>query len=613
MAEFGVKATELSGPSSAGAQALAPVQKDAVTFNTSWLQSAGNAIESWIKATPAVDPSRADIEDRYAKRVSEYQQALDQGFLTPSQFAAKRASLFSEITISAGEKWGAGLVYQRLGKLHSATSDGAGVSEADRQAKAMSDAKNKLVTDAVSQGLLPAHMAGDVGSQDTVVSLMQEMSANDERIKRQSAITDAQYKAAAEGRAASKDERERIDYQREENAKNYLMVQGPTTQEAAQTLINSGIEAINKGGDGKLILQDSLNSLNMMEQSMMNSVGFSRDSQSAVKASFDGYRQIIRDSFDPTKMAERDGANQKMRLLAVSKGMMDKDPSLTNIAATAQLLGPNVINTMVSTSLMADFVAARKGQAAPSVLSGDLLTQSDLNKVFNDNMKAFRMGEPVPRERLAQTAEGMNSVFKAVGQVKPEDKVNVMKGLELMASPATASLLSQGAVDPDSWGAAMTTYKSYVQKDMYEKAIQAFAAPIVVPGAGLGEAPREELRFPVASQTKLEANAEGVITVVPNFTHSAFAATPAGQRAAGIRISQMNQMTAGLGMILRIEAHAAGRTDYDKFLEENGSTMFPDIYQSPQDAEMVAKTKYRWIGGPRGLPTSYERVKDGGE
>lgn len=607
MAEFGVKATELSGPSSAGAQALAPVQKDAVTFNTSWLQSAGNAIESWIKATPAVDPSRADIEDRYAKRVSEYQQALDQGFLTPSQFAAKRASLFSEITISAGEKWGHGLVYQRLGKLHSATSDGAGVSEADRQAKAVSDAKNKLVTDAVSQGLLPAHMAGDVGSQDTIVALMQELAANDERIKRQSAITDAQHKAAAEGRAVDKFERERIDYQREENAKNYLMVQGPTTQEAAQTLINSGIEAINKGGDGKLILQDSLNSLNMMEQSMLNAVGFSRDSQAAVKASFDGYRQIIRDSFDPTKIAERDGANQKMRLLAVSKGMMDKDPSLTNIAATAQLLGPNVINTMVSTSLMADFVAARKGQPAPSVLSGDLLTQSDLNKIFNDNMKAFRMGEPVPRERLAQTAEGMNSVFKAVGQVKPEDKVNVMKGLELMASPATASLLSQGAVDPDSWGAAMNTYKTYVQKDMYEKAIQAFAAPITVPEAN----DRPALNIPLSTQVRLSANQQGEIQVDPAFTNSVFTATPEGRRAADMRMAQIRSQLAGVSMILRIEAHAAGTSDYDKFLQQNGSKMFPDIYSTPEELQKIKDTGYEWIGGPKHLPSSYRKIDNG--
>lgn len=613
MAEFGAKATELSGPSMAGAQALAPVQNDPLTFNTSWLSSAGNAIEGWIKGTPAVDPSRADIEDRYAKRVSELQQATDQGFLSPSQFAAKRSALFQEITISAGEKWGTGLVYQRLGKLHSQTADASGVSETERQAKAITDARNQLITDGVKKGIVPPHVAASVGDQDRVIALMQDIAVNDEKIQRAQAATDAQFRMNGETRAADKDARERIDYQRNEDTMKYLSNQAPATQEATQLLLDTGIEAINKGGDPKFILQDSLNSLNKMEQSMMQSLMYSKDAQTAAKASFDGYRQIIKDGFDPTKIAERDGANQKIRLGIISKAMMDKDPSLAQIAATTQLLGPNVVTNMVSTIFTADIVAARKGQAAPSVLKGDLLTQTDLNKVFNDNMKAFRQGESVPRERLAQTAEGMNSVFKAVGQVKPEDKVNIMKSLELMASPATASLTSQGAVDPDSWGAAMTTYKSYVRNDMYEKAIQAFAAPIVVPGAGLGEAPREELRFPVASQTKLEANAEGVITVVPNFTHSAFQATPAGQRAAGIRISQMNQMTAGLSMILRIEAHAAGRTDYGKFLEENGSTMFPDIYLSPQDAELVAKTKYRWIGGPRGLPSSYERIKDGGE
>lgn len=613
MAEFGAKATELSGPSMAGAQALAPVQKDPLTFNTSWLGAAGNAIEGWIKNTPAVDPSRVDIEDRYAKRVSELQQATDQGFLSPSQFAAKRSALFQEITISAGEKWGTGLVYQRLGKLHSQTADASGVSEAERQAKAITDARNKLITDGVAQGILPAHVASSVGDQDRVIALMQDIAVNDEKIKRQTALTDAQFKMNAETRSADKDARERVDYQRNEDTMKYLSNQAPATQEATQLLLDTGIEAINKGGDPKFILQDSLNSLNKMEQSMMQSLMYSKDAQSAAKASFDGYRQLIKDGFDPTKIAERDGANQKIRLVGLSQAMMNKDPAIANIAASAQLLGPNVINSMVSTSIAADFIAARKNEPSPSVLKGDTVTQGQLNKVFNDNMKAAKQGENIPKERLAQTAEGMNSVFKALGKVTPDQGLNISKGLELMASPATAELLKHGAVDPDSWGSAMTTYKSYVQKDMYEKAIQTFAAPIVIPGAGLGESPREELRFPVASQTKLEANAEGVVTVVPNFTHSAFQATPAGQRAAGIRISQMNQMTNGLSMILRIEAHAAGRTDYGKFLEENGSTMFPDIYQSPQDAEMVAKTKYRWIGGPRGLPTSYERIKDGGE
>lgn len=607
MAEFGAKATELSGPSMAGAQALAPVQNDPLTFNTSWLSSAGNAIEGWIKGTPAVDPSRADIEDRYAKRVSELQQATDQGFLSPSQFAAKRAALFSEITISAGEKWGTGVVYQRLGKLHSATADASGVSEAERQAKAITDARNQLITDGVKKGIVPPHVAASVGDQDRVIALMQDIAVNDEKIQRAQAATDAQFRMTAETRAADKDARERIDHQRNEDTMKYLSNQAPATQEATQLLLDTGIEAINKGGDPKFILQDSLNSLNKMEQSMMQSLMYSKDAQAAAKASFDGYRQLIKDGFDPTKIAERDGANQKIRLLGLSQGMMNKDPALANIAASAQLLGPNVVNSMVSTSIAADFIAARKNEPSPSVLKGDMVTQGQLNKVFNDNMKAAKQGENIPKERLNQTAEGMNSVFKALGKVTPDQGLNISKGLELMASPATAELLKRGAVDPDSWTQAMSTYKNYVQKDMYEKAIQAFATPIQVPGANGSPS----LAIPLASQIKLTADSSGNIQVQPDFNHSAFTATPEGRRAADMRMAQIRSQLAGVSMILRIESHAAGTSDYNDYLEKNGSVMFPDLYTTPAELKKIEATGYRWNGGPKHLPTSYTRIDNG--
>lgn len=607
MAEFGARATELSGPSAAGAQVLAPVQKDPLTFNTSWLAGAGNAIETFLKGTPAVDPSRADIEDRYAKRVSEFQQALDQGFISPSQFAAKRASLFSEITISAGEKWGTGLVYQRLGKLHSATADASGVSEAERQAKAVTDARTKLVTDAVAQGIVPAHVAESVGDQDKLLAIMQDIAVNDEKIKRQTALTDAQIKMNGETRAAAKDARDRVDYQRNQDALSYLSQQAPAAGEAAQLMLDTATEAINKGGDPKFILADSLNSLNKMEQRMMQSLTYSKDAQASVKASFDGYRQLVKDGLDPTKIAERDAANQKIRLLTLNKGMMDKDPALANIAASAQLLGPNVINTMVSTSIAADFIAARKNQPSPSVLSGDTFTQTQLNKVFNVNMKAAKSGEPIPKERLNQTAEGMNSVFKALGKVTPDQGLNISKGLELMASPATAELLKRGAVDPDSWTAAMSTYRNYVQKDMYEKAIQAFAAPIQVPGAN----GNPSLAIPLASQIKLTADSSGNIQVQPEFTHSVFTATAEGRRAAIMRMAQIRSQLAGVSMILRIESHAAGTSDYNDFLEKNGATMFPDIYTTPAELKKIEATGYRWNGGPKHLPSSYTRIDNG--
>ena len=116
MAEFGARATELSGPSTAGAQALAPVQRDPITFDTNLLRGAGKILEGLMK--PSVDQSAKDIEDRYAAGLSNLTQAVETGAIAPGEFERRRVQLFKDVSVQAGGKYGIGTVYKRLGKFH---------------------------------------------------------------------------------------------------------------------------------------------------------------------------------------------------------------------------------------------------------------------------------------------------------------------------------------------------------------------------------------------------------------------------------------------------------------------------------------------------------------
>lgn len=608
MAEFGVRATELSGPSMAGAQPLQPVQKDALTFDTGWIQGASKIVQGLMK--PAEDQSVKDIEDKYAEGVANLTQLAEQGEISPTEFERRRVALFRNVSVTAGGKYGIAKVYQRLGKFNKDIEEASGINENQARAKFLTEAEDKMIAQGITDGLFSPADIKTPEQRAKVLSVIQDKAVKDDLIRRQKDTTELQWKKLEEERKLRKDEIEQRDQQRKEASRSFLINNTDTYNSSMMLMLKNGQERIAQGEDPKIVYQEAVAKLGAQGNQMLAGMVDSPENQALFRSMQQSLMTFSQDALDPTKLAAFDTATLNIMTTAAKSIMLSDNPDMLQVKTIVDVLGPSAasnvaVNTHAAT-LVTNLVQAGKGQAVSTVRAGDIAPQRTMNKVSDDLFAKAKTGT-VPKEAVEQVTKYNNGVLRAIGESKSSDGANLSEALKVMGGKSMAAMIQNGTVDREAFMSARVTYEEYIQKDLYNRGKQYFNTPVQL--AGRGGRPGETI--PIQSQISLEADEAGNLKAVPHFRADAFKNDRGAQQSAFVSISQLNKNLGDFSEMLRIESHSMGRTDYAKVLEEYGEKMFPNMFVSKETRDKASASGYDWNGGDPSKQSSWVRRDNG--
>lgn len=608
MAEFGVRATELSGPSMAGAQPLQPVQKDALTFDTGWLKGAGKVVEQLLK--PGEDQSVKDIEDKYATGVSKLTQAVEQGDMSPSEFERRRVSLFRDISVQAGAKYGIAKVYQRLGKFNKDIEEGSGINENQARAKAITEAEDKVIASGIAEGFFTPEFVQKPETRQMALNIMQDKIMRDDMIKRQQVMNDEKWKNVEREQGLQKWQIAQRDQQRSEASRDFLLNNANTYSDSISLFVKQGQERIRNGEDPKVVNQELTTMMANQGNSMLAGMVDSPDNQATFRNMQNALATMGQNALDPTKLASFDEATFNLGVIAAQQAIITKQPNMLKMVGTIKLLGPsastNAAVNMFAAPIVTSLFSAEQGQAIPLVRQGAIEPQKVMNSVIDSTFEKAKAGVG-DKEAVAQATTWVNGIMRSLGESKPTDNANLSEALKTMSGKGMAAMVQNGTVDREALMSARVTYESYIQKDLYNRGKNFFNTPIQL--AGRGGRPGEVI--PVQSQISLEADEAGNLKAVPHFRSDAFKNDPGAQQSALVSISQLNKNLGDFGVMLRIEAHSMGRTDYAKVLEEYGENMFPNMFVNKKKLEGYNARGFDWNGGDPSLKESWVRRDNG--
>ena len=608
MAEFGVRATELSGPSMAGAQALQPVQKDALTFDTGWIQGATKVVQGLLK--PAEDQSVKDIEDKYAQGVSDITQMVEQGHISPSEAERRRVSLFREVSVTAGQKYGIAKVYQRLGKFNKDIEEGSGINENQKRAAAITEAEDKLMAQGIAEGYFTPEFVQKPETRQMALGIMQDKIMADDMIKRKQMQVDANYKRIEMERGLRKDERDQLEFSRKEAARDALMVNADVYTKSFTTFIQQGQERIRQGADPKTVFQEFQMMMANQGNGLLAAMADNPESQATFRLMQQSMATFGADALDPTKISSFDTARLNIMTTGAQYAMLNKSEDMQQVKAVVDLLGASAATNVAVNSygsiLVTNLMEANKGKAVSIVRAGDVEPQKAMNQV-TERVFADAKNGTANKEDVAQVTKYNNGVLRAVGEAKPSDGANLTEALKVMSGKGMAYMVQNGTIDREAFMAARVSYENYIQKDLYNRGKNFFSTPVQL--AGRGGRPGEIV--PIQSQISLEADEAGNLKAVPHFRNDAFKNDPGAQQSALVTISQLNKNLGDFGVMLRIEAHSMGRTDYAKVLEEYGSKMFPNMFVDKATLDKASASGYDWNGGDPSKQESWVRRDNG--
>ena len=610
MAEFGVKATELSGPSMAGAQALQPVQKDAVTFDTSWMDNAARAVGTFFADKPKVNPMTM-AENFYADGMNKLEQQRDMGDITPEAYDKKRRSMFSKTVSAFGPELGHAAVSGAIGKLYSSMKEASGVSDDVDRSKLIAKAQDELFAKGVAEGVIPASFASDPQTYQMAINVMQDRVMDDERIKRKSEALKMQREQNADFRAGSKFDREQVEIERADTGRNLSISMAGSMGDMVEMLIAKGQADIKAGRPHEEVLAEV--NLALQKQTEMGAaslVDFQAGAQS-FKSTASAMQTLITNALDPTKLEQYGAAGIKLQVIGAQQAQISREPGMLEVAGMVNFLGPsaagNVAVNIYGAKIATALFEGSQGKASSMIKAGDVAPQKFMNERTDQIFKEAKSGGAKDAQAVKSATEHVNSVLRGIGEIKDYDKVNLSEALKTLSGTSMKAMVEAGSVDQAALMAARVPYEAYVQKDLYARGLSMFNQGITL-GGGRGRSGEE---VSLQSQISISANEDGSMKVTPQFSEGAFKNDPGAQQRALVAVSQLNKNLGDFSTMLRIEAHSMGRTDYPKFLEEYGSKIFPNMFVSKDDVEKYKAAGYDWNGGDPAKSTSWIRRTDG--
>lgn len=598
MADFSVRATELSNPQGAGSQPIRPVQGPA-GFSPD-LSAVGNLFQGMVNKTKADDPWKANL-DEFTKRNALIEQAQQTGGLDNATAKIKRNQLVTEFQVTGAEN-GWGLDYQKqLSQLVGYTRTGTGAADADALVTKQREDEQALFLDAQKQGLfqdVTDFNLLDEQAKKRLLSAQQSIRFAEANAKR-AAEQRAELRAInAEGRASTAAQRDAQDYQIKKDA---IAAVGPMLKDSYD-LIDSQLTHLMKapGLDDAQKKQSFAGAIATMRSQAFTMLQGDQTAYQNYNANLSDMEKIGYDILDPTKRSEALESEYKRRLAAAKLAITD-DPSALKAAGFAAIF-PNTptlqmaIGTVGMRAFSQDLIAGEKQKPLPSIVTGDVPTQKATLGAAREAVRTSMDGTtPGSQEKFNAAASTFAGTVKAVSTFRAGQTNTMEYALEAIASPEYATVVGKKAFNANDSIEALQTIADVYLPSFTTQLRQSLEAP-------MGDT-RYEGGKPAVDNASLmqlidfQVSSDGQVRIVKNISPELRKGITASDVYLDTQIRNVQRtLEPRINQLIRAGAHLEGTTDYKAFFERNAPSMLRGFYAPEQYLEELKAEGYSGTG-----------------
>lgn len=598
MADFGVRATELSNPQGAGSQPIRPVQGPAA-FSPD-LSAAAGLFQGLINKTPQADPWKADL-DEFTKKNALINQAYQTNGLTAEQARKHRNLLVTEFQVrGADSSWG--LDYQKqLSQVVGYTATGSGSTEADALVQAEKESQQALLLDAQKNGMFPGITNFndlDAPAQKSLLNAQQSVRYAEAEAKRAAEDRAEQRAIGADGRARTASDREAQDYMIKKQAMQSL---GPMMRDSFD-LVNSQLGMITKSttmDDNAKNLAFSGAITGMRSQAYQLLQGDPTTYQNYSK-NLDTLEDLGKKMLDPATRTQ--GLKDEFERVMIAAKMDALSTPGSRKAAGFAALFPNTPTLQMAIGQVGmqafhnDLIAGESQKALPSVVTGDINTQKATFGSIREAVKSSMDGaSPGAQEKFNAAASTFGATVKAISTFRAGQGNTMEYSLEALASPEYGVVVGKKAFNARDGVEALQTIADVYLPSFTSQLRQSLEAPI-------GDT-RYENGKPAVDNASLmqlidfQVSSDGQIRIVKNISPELRKGITASDVYLDTQVRNAQRtLEPRINQLIRAGAHLEGTTDYKGFFERNAPSMLRGFYAPEQYLEELKAEGYSGTG-----------------
>lgn len=589
MAEFGIKATELSAPSGAGSAPLSPVRED----KTAGMETIINAVNIFgkglgIKQQEDKDALNASIVGGYAKKLESINEGLRTGQISPSEASSRSRAVTGEYMAGYSH------LYKDLKGVREAMFSGSDLGKADERVSDERTLRNSLKTDAQKSGydFLPYMTEAQENSQiaafQAETRMRQEMGDS--------------YKRNEEKRAQGRYDADTAA--REAKEMGIRLINDVATKNFDATY--DALEALRTGvTSNKIPFEEAqtqwAQKIGRIEAQIQAAAGVNTELAGPYRSLFAQLGALGKDMLDPNKAndalkAQIDALTNQAKLTMLQK------PKVAAIVAASQLLGQNAQLALRASPIVTEAISSilTDGPDSPSVkqpIIGNPEVEKDTLKIVSESIKQLNSGKFQDNDKArGEVKNSVDNLLQQFGDMVTKRGTNpkmLQSAVDFFSSPEFGIYAKSADFDIEALDAAKKTFQVGYQQSVID-VIDRTIRQVVTVQDRFGS----ESAIDAANRTKAAGSAQGgsaglkqeqkpfdtsKVQPVFNGTGVSFKLTTPSTTAAEVAMERrvaadLKQVSTAITKLIHIGAHMEGTTDYNKFWEKNKATILPQFF-----------------------------------
>lgn len=591
MADFNV---ELSAPQGAGANAVAPVQEQAV--NTAPMQIIGELGSIFAKGVgehrkDQAEAAKNSVLKQYSQRLGTLHDASQQG-VRASEIHTRTQALHRELAANHPE------LITDIEKIASFYSNRSQVGEAEKEIVAGQKRREELITSAQKQGyrFIPGM---DKEAEDSM------LEAHSTTLKAQAEfdrmVQKHNYEVSRGNHDYAVQERELADL----SHKQVIMIASAhidSTQAQVRTLHE-------KMKRGELTKGDAAITLNEIFTGIYSQLDAAAGKNSQLAApwrkTFQDMQTLAVQMTDPKTLNE--SFEEKIKLLKnQAKLYALGDPKVLAAAVTQEIL-PNNAGVAIAVapegirafSMIATRPTDGKSFDIPQIV-GNPEAESGVVKILKEGIKGLQTGKYGDKDKaVGELSNSVNHLLKQTSDMldKGADAKDLKGITEFFASPEYAHLVSTNKINPQAATAAQKALQIGYNQVVTGQVMTKFDSPLRTVNAREGEK-----QIPLGEAVEIKFSGTG-INFLPKTLKGANDGMLAQQMSA---VRQLESSSVAINKLIRIGAHMEGTTNYAAYWEKNKHVLFPGYFMEGVEPGMV-KNGFKFKGGDARVAANWER------
>lgn len=610
MAEFGVQATELSGPSSAGSAPLQPVQPPSQKFDGNWLDFVRPIAKEFMQSNSGQDKLNQAVNE-YSQRLNTINQASITGQMSASEADRRRREAWSTTQTKYGDVPAAQL-QQAFQKQFTAAKEASGIDVEMDRAKQMRQREDDLVFDGVKLGIYDARFASNPDTRDMALDMMQTYHAQERELKNASQRYEQTRKMVEDGQKDMTFQDNQNKMALERSAKDFFQKNSTKYGEVVSQLTNDLVDKVRSGQvNGEEAIFQLQQQVNAFRGQANTALTYDTASQTRLNQYLDSLVDNAKFQMDPKNITEFTKERNALAIAKRQAALMAKEDYTTTLSAFRGLIGDTAFSQVagleVSTSLLGNFSKVAATGVSTMVQEGNKEAQKVMYGSINKTVDSIKSGSALdPKTELADVEKHTKALIQDMGRIRENNPVKLTQTVDFLAGPAVKYLIEQKKILPSDMMEAGEVYKSLYRGQLMGTVSQMLNSR-VERGPMKGYAGGD---VPISQIVDFQVDDNGSVTMIPKWDDKDFNKSTAAQMRAVQEVRDINRQMSAINTAIKVGAHMEGRTDYKQYFEENGSLFLPTFIPDKKFIEEQAKNGYKYLGGNRYNPRNW--VKTGG-